>query len=216
MSTDGQGLKSKPTKDSKGNAWLAALYDWGQPRSEGAAGSRLRQAVLGGATGRVVEIGIGTGLSLAYYRHAEKIVGVEPDPAWMQRASKRAQQLGLDVEFHCGTAEALPLPDACFDTAVAIFVLCSVTDPRRALSEVRRVLKPGGTFRFIEHVRAEGGRAAQVQDWLTPLWVRIAQGCHLNRRTAEYLEAEGFEILELQKESPDGLSPTIFGVARPK
>ena len=200
----------------KGNGWTAAFYDWVRPWSEGKLMDRLRRDILAGATGRVIEIGIGTGATLPFYRQADKIVGVEPDPAWMERARKRARELGLDVELHQGTAEALPFPDASFDTAVSIIVLCSVDDPKRALAEIKRVLKPRGTLRFIEHVRADGRLAAQVQDWLTPFYRRISTNCHLNRRTAEYVEAAGFEILEMQKERPDPLEPVIAGVARPK
>jgi ubiquinone/menaquinone biosynthesis C-methylase UbiE len=204
------------TPDFEGHPWFAATYDlvnrWTEPKVVG----RLRQSILGQATGQVVEIGIGTGVSLPYYRRAEKVVGVEPDPFMLRRARKRAQQLGLDIEFHQAKAEALPFPDASFDTVVAILVFCTVATPSRALAEVRRVLKPNGTFRFIEHVRAEGDSAARVQDILTPAYQRISAGCHMNRRTAEYVEAAGFEIIEKHEEHPDPLTPIIAGVARPR
>ncbi|MGE5139175.1 MAG: class I SAM-dependent methyltransferase, partial [Rudaea sp.] len=115
MSTNEQ-LKSPARRGPRGNAWSAAIYDFCQPRSEGKLVARLREAILGDATGRVVEIGIGTGASLPYYHKADKIVGVDPDPAWMRRAQKRAEDLGLDVELHHGMAEALPFPESSFDT----------------------------------------------------------------------------------------------------
>ncbi len=202
-------------QDLKGNAWSAAIYDFSSRWTETKEVVRLRQSILSEASGQVLEIGIGTGISLPYYRQAEKIVGVEPDPAWVQRARKRAQQLGLDVEFHQGIAEDLPFPDASFDTVVSTAVLCSVDSPSRALAEVKRVLKPHGAFRFLEHVRAKEERAARVQDLLTPVWRRISAGCHLNRRTADYLMAEGFEIIEMYEKRLDFLTPIIAGVAKP-
>lgn len=177
---------------------------------------RFRPVVAGEATGAVLEIGAGTGANFSYYRQAEKIVAVEPDPFMLRRAVKRARHLGLDIEFRQAVAEALPFPDASFDAVVATLVFCTVTDPARALAEVGRVLKPGGTFRFIEHVRVEGGVAAGMQDVLTPVWKRVGAGCHLNRRTVDAVEAAGFEIVEMKQERPFPLLPLAAGVARPK
>jgi len=140
----------------KGHRWFAALYDRVSGRAERRVLSQLRPFVTGEATGHVLEIGVGTGANLPYYRVAEKIVGTEPDPFMLSRAKKRTAQLGLSVEFHQCPAEALPFPGASFDTVVATLVLCTVDDPARSLAEIRRVLKPNGTFCFMEHVRADG------------------------------------------------------------
>jgi len=199
----------------KGHRWFAAAYDvinqWGEATVLG----RFRPWIAGQATGRALEIGVGTGAKFPYYRAVEKIVAIEPDPFMLERARKRAAKLGLDVEFHQGPAEALPFADASFDTVVATLVFCTIGDPSRALAEVRRVLKPEGTFRFIEHVRAEGGLLARVQDALTPLWSRVGAGCHLNRRTVEAIREAGFEIVAMQRR-PFGPTPLMIGVARPK
>lgn len=132
----------------------------------------------------------------------------------LKRARRRAQRLGMRVEFHEVSAENLPFADASFDTVVATLVLCTVEDPARALLEARRVLRPSGRFRFIEHVMATGGLVACVQEALTPAWTRIGAGCHLNRRTAEAILAAGFEIVEIEQRAL-GVTPLIIGVARP-
>ncbi|MCL4370281.1 MAG: class I SAM-dependent methyltransferase [Chloroflexi bacterium] len=198
----------------RGHPWFAATYDLVTRAGESGVLSRLRPLVAGEATGTVLEIGAGTGANFPYYQQAEKIVAAEPDPFMLRRAAKRARSLGLDVEFHQAVAEALPFPDASFDTVVATLVFCTVAGPARALAEVRRVLKPGGTFRFIEHVRAKGATAG-VQDLLTPVWEQFGAGCHLNRRTVGAIKAAGFEIVEMKEEMPFPLMPLVAGVARP-
>lgn len=199
----------------KGHRWFAAVYDLINSRFEGKVLSQVRAWIVGQATGRVLELGVGTGANLPYYGEAESVVAVEPDPFMLQRARRRAGKLGLNVEFHLARAEALPFADNAFDTVVATLVFCTVADPDRALAEVHRVLKPSGTFRFIEHVRAPDGLLARVQDAVTPVWRRLGAGCHPNRRTAEAIEAAGFEIVQLEKR-PITFVPLIAGVAKPK
>ena len=201
----------------KGHRWFAATYDILTRWSERKLLSQLRAGTAAEATGTVLEVGAGTGANLPYYKRDRvgKIVATEPDPYMLRRAERRARELGVSVEFHRCSAEALPFGEASFDTVVATLVFCSVDDPARALAEVKRVLKPGGAFRFIEHVRAEGGSGGRLQDILTPVWKRIGAGCHLNRRTAASIEAAGFEIVGLEhRQTP--LMPIIFGWARPR
>lgn len=175
---------------------------------------QLRASIAGGASGQVLEIGAGTGANFPYYRAAAKVVATEPDPYMLRRARKRAVDLGLDIEIHRSPAEALPFADQSFDSVVSTLVLCTVTDQARSLAEVRRVLKPGGSFRFIEHVRARG-LLGRLQDALTPIWRWFGAGCHPNRRTARSIEAAGFEITEMQARSIL-LTPLVAGVARPR
>ncbi len=197
-----------------GHRWVAAFYGLMGPICD--RGLRpIRASVVGAAQGRVLEIGAGTGLNFPYYTAAESVVATEPDPFMLRRARKQARDLGLTIEFRQCAAEALPLPDASFDTVVSTLTLCTVGEPARALAEVGRVLKPGGVFRFIEHVRGRGAFQRWVQDVLTPLWCRLGAGCHLNRETAAGIEAAGFDITELQKrETP--LLPLIIGAATPR
>lgn len=207
-------IRSRP--EFRGHPWFAATYDLITRAGESKVLSSLRPLVAGEATGVVLEIGAGTGANFPHYRKPRKLVAAEPDPFMLQRAVKRARGLGLDIEFHQVIAEALPFPDASFDTVVATLVFCTVADPARALAEVRRVLKPGGTFRFIEHVRAEGGAAAGAQDVLTPVWKQFGAGCHLNRRTVDAIKTAGFEIEEMREERPFPLLPLVAGIARPR
>ncbi len=204
------------TAELKGHSWFAALYDHVMRWSEQRLLSQLRPFIAGRASGRILEIGAGTGANFQYYKAAEKIVATEPDPYMLRRARKRAEQLGLDVEFHQCPAEALPFEDSCFDTVVATLVLCTVRDQFRSLSEVKRVLEPAGTFRFLEHVRADRSFTGPVQDVLTPPWRYFGAGCHLNRRTGISIEAAGFKIIEMQHHRmPLGI-PLIAAVARPE
>ncbi|MCL4370837.1 MAG: class I SAM-dependent methyltransferase [Chloroflexi bacterium] len=198
----------------KGHPWFAATYDFVSRWSEPEFLRRFRSLVAGEATGRVLEIGVGTGANFPYYQRAGQIVAVEPDPFMLGRARRRADRLGLEVEFQQAAAEALPFPDASFDTVVATLVFCSVADQDRSFTEVKRVLRPGGTFRFLEHVRADGRLVGEAPDLLTPLWQQVGAGCHLNRRTSESIEAAGFEIEELRQEGRSSLFPIVAGVAR--
>lgn len=174
----------------------------------------LRQRLVGAATGQVLELGVGTGANFPYYPMGAAITASEPDPFMLAQARARAVELGRDMVLLRCQAEALPFADASFDIVMATLVFCSVSDVARGLAEARRVLKPSGTFQFIEHVRAEG-ITGRIQDALTPIQRRIAAGCHLNRRTAETIEAAGMELIELGHQDVYYM-PIITGVARPK
>jgi len=135
----------------------------------------------------------------------------------LRRAHRRARQLGLAVALQRCPAEILPFGDAAFDTVVITLVLCSVADQDQALAEARRVLRPTGTLRFIEHVRSDDTRAARLQDLLTPAWRRLAGDCRLNRPTLERVRVAGFIIDERQLQSfGNVLFPMVVGSARPR
>jgi ubiquinone/menaquinone biosynthesis C-methylase UbiE len=131
----------------------------------------------------------------------------------LRRAEAAVSRSRLDVELVPAAAERLPFPDQSFDTVVATLVFCSVEDQAAALSEVRRVLKPGGTFRFMEHVRAETPFKAWLQDVSTPVWKCFGAGCRPNRDTIGAIRRAGFELDELER-LYDGF-PLYVGVARP-
>jgi ubiquinone/menaquinone biosynthesis C-methylase UbiE len=161
----------------------------------------------------VLEVGAGTGANLPYFAKAEKVVATEPDPYMLERARKRLAELGVtNIELAQHPAEQLPFEDASFDSAVSTMVFCSVRDPKKALAEIRRVLKPSGSFRFIEHVRPDGGLKARMFDAVTPVWRWFGAGCHPNRRTLESVKDAGFEVAELRHVSLSGM-PVIIGVA---
>jgi len=190
---------------------FAAVYDPLSAKPEAKFGAEVKRQLLAQARGRVVEIGIGTGLSLPHYPAAVELVGVEPSEPMARRARRRATELGREVTFVKAPAEELPFEDASFDTAVGLAVLCSVREPHRALAELRRVLRPGGRFIFLEHVRSGDPRLAAKQDRFARPWGWIAGGCHPNRRTLEAIESAGFELAEVEHEE----RPDVPGLVRP-
>ena len=210
-------MSNVPRQNFQGHRWVAAIYDAFMRGSERKFLGRHRPYIIGEADGRVLEVGAGTGASLAYYKTAEKVIATEPDPYMLERARRRLQELGLHhVELAQHPAEELPFDDDSFDHVVSTLVFCTVGDPRRALAEVKRVLKPSGTFRFIEHVRFDSGLRGRVQDVVTPVWRWIAAGCHPNRRTLEAIVEAGFQVQDLQRHAMNAISPVIVGVARPE
>ncbi len=213
MVTSDRSIDTRIPPASQGHPWVAATYDFLNQWGERRVFAPLRHRLVGAVRGQVLELGAGTGANFAYYPASATIIATEPDPFMLARAQKRAGELGRAIGLCQCPAEALPFADASFDTVVATLVFCSVHDPMGALTEVRRVLKPTGTFRFIEHVRADGF-SGRVQDVLTPVQQRLGAGCHLNRRTASSIEAAGLAIVELERR-PLPLTPLIIGVARP-
>ncbi|MGH7101835.1 MAG: class I SAM-dependent methyltransferase [Acetobacteraceae bacterium] len=155
----------------------------------------FRRRVIGRAEGRVLEIGIGSGLNLPLYGPGVRsVIGLEPSPELMRMARPRAAASLVPVELLEASAEALPLEHASIDTVVTTWTLCTVPDAEAALAEVRRVLKPGGKLLFVEHGRAPEPGVARWQDRLDPLWRRVAGGCHLNRRIDALITEGGFTI----------------------
>jgi ubiquinone/menaquinone biosynthesis C-methylase UbiE len=196
---------------------FAAVYDPLSARSERKFGADLKRQLLANAHGRVLEIGVGTGLSFLHYPPDVELAGVEPSPHMLKRARRRAAELGRKVELVEAPAEQLPFADDSFDTVVSLTVLCTVRDAQRTLGEIRRVLRPGGRFVFLEHVRSDDAQLARRQDrWERP-WGWIAGGCHPNRRTLETIEAAGFQVRELEHkkltEVPGLVQPNILGIA---
>jgi ubiquinone/menaquinone biosynthesis C-methylase UbiE len=152
---------------------------------------RLRGEALAPATGRVLEIGFGTGINLPYYpAGTHRIVGVDSNPGVTRMARRRAGRSHIEVEHHHLSAETLPFDDASFDTVVSTFTLCSIPDLQRALAEVRRVLRPGGEFLFLEHGLSPDPSVARWQKRLNPAWQVVGDGCQLDRdATAEVTRA---------------------------
>lgn len=197
---------------------FAALYDRSLAGTERAGLGRLRGDLLSNAQGDVLEIGAGTGHNLEHYPDsAERIVLTEPESPMADRLRRRAAAFGPRAEVRVAPAENLPYPDNSFDTAVSTLTLCTVNDPDRALAELRRVLRPGGSLLFLEHVRANDPGLAGWQDRLEPLWRRVGHGCRCNRATGDRISAAGFEVAELRHEvmpkAPPIVRPVIVGRA---
>jgi ubiquinone/menaquinone biosynthesis C-methylase UbiE len=158
-----------------------------------------RQRVVTAASGRVLEVGIGSGLNLPFYGpNVSEIIGLEPSTALIRMAERRARADGRTVSLLPGSAEAIPLDAGSVDTVVTTWTMCSILHPEIALAEVRRVLRPGGNLLFVEHGRAPDPWVVRFQDWLTPAWRPLTGGCHLNRPIAELIAAAGFRFVDLR------------------
>jgi ubiquinone/menaquinone biosynthesis C-methylase UbiE len=171
---------------------------------------RLREVWIPQAEGEVLEVGIGSGLNLEFYtERVRRIHGVDPSLELQRMARKRSGR--IDVEFLLQSVEnPLPLPSGSMDTIVVTWTLCSVPDPRKALLEMKRVLKPGGTLIFIEHGLSPDSGVAAWQDRLTPIWKHIGGGCHLNRKIDEIIRRAGFRISELTTSYIPGPRPMTY------
>ncbi len=162
----------------------------------------LRSALIAAARGRVLEIGIGSGLNIPFYgREVVQLIGIDPSRALLDRARQTAVWSRCPVRLLEGQGETLPLSSGSIDSVVTTWTLCSVADPIGALGEIRRVLRPGGAFLFIEHGRAPDDEPG-VQRWqerITPLWRRFTGNCHPNRRIDRLLTAAGFAVETLDR-----------------
>lgn len=182
--------------------------------------ARLRAEWIPKARGKVLEIGIGSGLNLPFYSsEVEQIVGVDPSPELKEMARKRAAGTSLRVDLLLQSAEnPIPVESGSFDTAVTSWSLCSIPDVPRALDEVRRILKPDGRLLFLEHGRDRDAGVAAWQDRLTPVWKRVGGGCHLNRPIDILIQNAGFRIEEMRTAYLPGPRPMTYtyqGVASP-
>ena len=159
---------------------------------------RLAMADLPGGT--IVEIGAGVGANFDYFPRGAHVIAVEPNLAMIPRLVDRARNAGVALEVRAAAAEALPFPDGSVDAVIATLVLCTVDDPDAVLAEIRRVLKPGGTFRFVEHVAAPPASArALLQRAIRRPWRWIFEGCDPHRHTATAIERAGFARVELHR-----------------
>ena len=196
---------------------FAATYDRQTAKLEAAWLGEQRSALLAGISGRVLEIGGGTGANLGRYGAAlESLVVTEPDPAMLKRLDRRVRDDAPLVKVLRAPAEDLPFEDESFDVVVSTLVLCGVSDQPRALRQLRRVLRPGGELRFLEHVRSDDDRLAHRQDrmnWLNRIVVR----CDCNRSTLDAIQAAGFVVRRVEHHTaptvPSFVSPWIVGVA---
>ncbi len=201
---------------ANGHKWFASVYDRMMAGEEKGFLKYVRSHIVGGARGRVLEVGAGTGANFPYYEagDAKTVVATEPDPYMMARARKKLEQLRIPIELQRAPAEGLPFTDGSFDTVVSTLVMCSVDDLEEALREIRRVLRSGGEFRFYEHVRSVSSVGAFFQDVATPAWSWLGAGCHPNRDVTAAIEEAGFQIRELRRQYPVPNIPPL-SVARP-
>jgi SAM-dependent methyltransferase len=181
-----------------------------------------RDELLGGLTGDVVEIGAGSGLNFSHFPSSiSSVTAVEPEPYLRRLAETRARQARVPVCVRAGLAERLPLEESSCDAVVACLVLCSVGSQPQALAEIRRVLRPGGQLRFLEHVVAQGAGKARAQRLLdgSGAWPLLVGGCRCSRDTVAAIEAAGFELIKVRRLTigPSWMpaNPVVLGTARP-
>jgi ubiquinone/menaquinone biosynthesis C-methylase UbiE len=176
-----------------------------------------RRETAGQAAGVVLEVGAGGGQNFSFYDpgKVERVEAVEPSEAMLTLARGRLSSAPVPIQLTQAPAEALPFPDASFDSVVVTLVLCSVSDPERSLREVWRVLKPGGTLHLLEHVRAQGKAASWLQDAMVPLTTRFGGNCHWNRETGTMVLHTGFQVVQTSIVR-EGLQPMLLlRAARP-
>jgi ubiquinone/menaquinone biosynthesis C-methylase UbiE len=198
---------------------FAASYDRLMAGSERAVLHGHRASLVSRAKGDVLEVGGGTGANLPFYgAGVDELVITEPEEPMARRLEHKLAGYSLPARVISAPAEDIPFEDASFDFVVSTLVLCTVDDPARALSEIHRLLKPGGQLAFLEHVRSDDPRLARWQDRLHGMQVRLAYGCHCNRRTLENIERAGFSVTELEhdrmRKAPPIVRPLIVGIAQ--
>ncbi|RDU35263.1 SAM-dependent methyltransferase [Neobacillus piezotolerans] len=190
--------------------WFAALYDGGMKGLENGTFKGIRKSLLDRATGRVLEIGSGSGINFPLYSQAERIDAIEPDTYMIDRAARRISQAEVPIHVHRQFAERLEFADNTFDAAVATLVFCTIPDPEQALKEILRVSKPGAPLLFFEHVKMPQPALAKMQELLNPAWRKVCGGCNLNRNTVSKIERAGIRI-EKTETYYKGLFVTIKG-----
>jgi len=172
---------------------------------------RYRQGLVPLARGRVLEVGVGSGLNLPLYTGAvREVIGVDPSEPLLDMARRRVSQAVVPIDLQRGSATDLPLESESVDTVVMTWTLCSIPDPLAALREMRRVLKPGGSMLFVEHGLSPEPGVARWQHRLTPLWRRLAGGCHLDRNIDDLVRTAGFDLAQLQTGYSQGPRPMTY------
>ncbi|MBA4181984.1 MAG: SAM-dependent methyltransferase [Anaerolinea sp.] len=193
----------------------AARYDKKSAAAELSYRARMRERLIGGLRGDILELGAGTGLNFPHYSDRARVVAIEPDPHMRERALMKLRLLaGPNITVEDGHAEHLPFADGSFDAVVATLVLCSVEDIEATLGEVMRVLKPEGELRFMEHIRGTKLRGA-IQDLVSPAWGHFGSGCRPNRRTPRALRRAGFRVELIDERRGRAVTaPIVSGIAR--
>jgi ubiquinone/menaquinone biosynthesis C-methylase UbiE len=161
--------------------------------------AKYRTCLVGDLGGDILEIGTGTGATFSYYKPGARVTAVEPDDDFRAEAQEAAKSAEVEIRVLPGAGEELPFEDASFDVVSASQVLCSVASPSKTLEEFKRVLRPGGQIRLMEHIRSEHWLAGPLMDLFNPIWLRVNKmGCNWNRRTVEDVQNTGFVIRSVE------------------
>ncbi|HEX5376108.1 MAG TPA: class I SAM-dependent methyltransferase [Solirubrobacterales bacterium] len=204
--------------DATWGRFFSAVYDSLMKSTEEAGMREIRRETLAAARGRTIDIGAGTGINVELYPEAvTELVLAEPDEHMLNRLRPKVPGWGREVSVVQAGAGSLPFDDDSFDTAVFTLVLCTVPDPRAALDDAARVLKPGGKLLFVEHVRSAEPGLARWQDRLEGPWRFLGDGCHCNRDTVATIEASPFTVERVERgelpKSPPLVRPLVHGQA---
>lgn len=195
-----------------GHRRFAAVWAW-MTAHEGRQQREARRRVMAGIEGRVLEIGFGVGSNWAHLPGTvHQYVGIEPDRYMLERATATKGRDAVEGRLVRARGQELPFANDSFDAVFTTLTFCTIEDVPGALAEIRRVLRPGGVFRFWEHVRPEGRVSGRVTDVLAPAWRKVGGGCNPNRRTVQAIEAAGFRITSLHTPNRSPL-PMVFGTA---
>lgn len=178
---------------------FAKYYDKAMAPLEKKYITAWRKKLLDQATGKILEIGGGTGINFPLYNKCDEVITIEPNPYMIEKALVRSQQANVPIQIIKNKAEHLPFPNHHFDTIVITLVLCSVDNMKQVIQECKRVLKPNGKLLVLEHIKMEQPFLAGLQHLLTPAWKHIADGCHLNRNPEVIIKECGFDIISSKK-----------------
>lgn len=178
---------------------FANWYDFFMNPLEKKKFKRIRKELLSKATGSVLELGSGTGINFPLYESAETVTAIEPSQHMIERSLSKHKQSLVPIEIVQASAEKLPFAADTFDTVVATLVFCTIPNPDIAILEMKRVCKPEGKILLFEHVKMQNRFLSTLQDWLTPAWKKICDGCCLNRNTLDLLRAHDISIIKVQK-----------------
>jgi ubiquinone/menaquinone biosynthesis C-methylase UbiE len=175
------------------------------------AATRYRSLIVPKARGTVLEIGVGSGLNLPFYGiGVEHLYGLDPSEELLAMAGKKARGIAFPIDFIAHGSEEIPLGDSSVDTVVMTWTLCSIPDPVKAMKEIERVIKPGGTLLFVEHGLAPEIRVQAWQQRLNPLWSKLTGGCNLNRKMDQLIRTAGFDLAQLKTEYAEGPRPLSY------
>nr|WP_084374868.1 class I SAM-dependent methyltransferase [Neobacillus soli] len=178
---------------------FAKWYDFFMSPLEKRKFNRIRKELLSKATGNVLELGAGTGINFPFYEGVEKVIAIEPNQHMIERSLSKLKQSVVPIEMVQASAEELPFEADTFDTVVATLVFCTIPNPEKAILEMKRVCKSEGKILLFEHVKMENRFLSTLQNWLTPVWKKVCDGCCLNRDTMNLLKNYHISITKVQK-----------------
>lgn len=178
---------------------FANWYDFFMKPLEKKKFKRIRKELLAKATGSVLELGSGTGINFPLYEVPVIVTAIEPSQHMIERSLSKHRQAVVPIEIVQASAEELPFETDTFDTVVATLVFCTIPNPEKAIIEMKRVCKPGGKILLFEHVKMQNRFLSSLQNWLTPAWKKICDGCCLNRDTIELLRSNDISIIQMQQ-----------------